>query len=429
MSLDCRFPGGANNPELFWLNLQSGEDGIDFIPQDRWDWQAYYGKDEAIKGKMYVNQGGFIGDVSQFDASYFQLSPKEVQLLDPQHRLLLEVSHGALERGGLDSSELKGSRTGVFVGLCSHDYMKLIADSSSLDHQTIYSPTGNAHSTASGRLSYYFGFEGPNMVVDTACSSSLVSVHLACQSLRLNECDMALAAGVNVMLSPETTVSFCQGQMLSPDGRCKTFDAKADGYVRSEGCGVVVLKRLSDAKQSGDKILAVIKGSAVNQDGASSGLTVPNGPSQQRVIKAALDQAQLRPEDINFIEAHGTGTSLGDPIEVGALNQVFEGRDEENRLYLGSVKSSIGHLEAAAGIAGLIKMTLMLEHQMQISNLHFETLNPNIEIEGSHIHISTESQEWTVGDQGSEQRYDQMLLLHQSLCQQLYFIFHFTVLA
>jgi len=394
VSLDCRFPGGANSPDAFWELLTNGKDAIETIPADRWDWQAYFSEDKSALGKMYVNKGGFIGDVSQFDAGYFQISPKEAELLDPQQRLLLEVSHGALERGGYSLHHLQGSQTGVFVGLCSNEYASLIAKQENTQHQTIYSPTGNAHSIASGRLSYVFGFEGPNMVVDTACSSSLVSVHLACQSLRLKECDMALAGGVNLMLDPSTTVSFCKGNMLAQDGRCKTFDNSADGYVRSEGCGMVVLKRLSDARAAGDSILAVIRGSAVNQDGASSGLTVPNGPSQERVIRAALKQAKLSPDDISFIETHGTGTSLGDPIEVGALCQVFsQNRASEDPLYLGAVKTNMGHLEASAGIAGLIKLALMLQHKRRVTNLHFDSLNSNISL-GDHLKLSDDNQPW-----------------------------------
>ncbi|MEO1404725.1 MAG: polyketide synthase, partial [Cyanobacteria bacterium J06635_1] len=287
------------------------------------------------------------------------------------------------------------SPTGVFVGICTNDYAKVVLGSEDNHNIDAYFATGNTHSVAAGRLSYALGFTGPSIAVDTACSSSLVAVHLAVQSLRSQECEVALAGGVNLLLSPQTSITFSKARMMSPDGRCKTFDAAADGYVRGEGCGVIVLKRLSDAVAVGDNILAVIKGSAINQDGPSGGLTVPNGPSQERVLRQALANGQSKPADIDYIEAHGTGTSLGDPIEVEALGSVF-GRDHssEKPLLLGSVKTNIGHLEGAAGIAGIIKVVLSMQHNIIPEHLHFREPNPHIGWGNLPIKVTAEKTVW-----------------------------------
>ncbi|MDJ0597117.1 MAG: polyketide synthase, partial [Pleurocapsa sp. MO_226.B13] len=364
VGLGCRFPGGANNPEAFWQLLRDGVDAISEVPSDRWNLDAYYDPNPDTPGKMYTRYGGFVEGLEEFDSQFFNISPKEAASLDPQQRMLLEVSWEALENAGLASDRLTGSSTGVFIGICSNDYSQrlLNRDPAEID---AYIGTGNCHSVASGRLSYFLGLNGPSLAVDTACSSSLVAVHLAIASLRNRECNLALAGGVNQLLAPEVTINFSKARMLSRDGRCKTFDASADGYIRAEGCGVIVLKRLSEALKDGDRILAQIRGSAIDHDGRSSGLTVPNGPSQQAVIRQALKNAGVRPEEVSYIEAHGTGTSLGDPIEVGALGGVFaKNRSPEASLAIGSVKTNIGHLEGAAGIAGLIKVVLALQHKI-----------------------------------------------------------------
>ncbi|MCK6591353.1 MAG: SDR family NAD(P)-dependent oxidoreductase, partial [Polyangiaceae bacterium] len=315
VGMACRFPGGANSPEAYWSLLRDGVDTITEVPASRWDIEAFYDPDPDAPGKMSTRWGGFIDDVEMFDASFFGIAPREAEGMDPQQRLLLEVSWEALERAGIPATRLAGSPTGVFVGICGSDYQSRMLGAGDLGGIDAYVGTGNAHSVASGRLSYVLGLQGPSMAVDTACSSSLVAVHLACQSLRSGECSLALAAGVNLLLSPEGSVYFTKLRATSPSGRCKTFDASADGYVRSEGCGVVVLKRLSDAERDGDRIIAVIRGTAVNQDGRSQGLTAPNGLAQQAVIRAALESGGVRPRDIAYVETHGTGTPLGDPIE------------------------------------------------------------------------------------------------------------------
>ena len=330
--------------------------------------------------------------MDKFDPQFFGITPRETQRIDPQQRLLLEVSWSALENAAIAPDSLVGSRTGVFIGVSSSDYSQLrFHYGMGVD---AYTGTGNAHSIAANRLSYILDLRGPSLAIDTACSSSLVAVHLASQSLKNGECDRAIVGGVNLMLSPELTETFSLAGMMATDGRCKTFDADADGYVRGEGCGVVILKRLDDAIADGDNILAVIKGSATNQDGRSNGLTAPNGLSQQEVIRQALANAGVSPEEISYIESHGTGTSLGDPIEVNSLKAVLRSHDLDHTCYLGSVKTNIGHLEAAAGIAGLIKTVLCLQNQAIPPNLHFKKLNPHIDLENTGIAIPTQLQPW-----------------------------------
>ena len=343
--------------------------------------------------KLSNAQGGFLDQIDGFDSQFFGIAPREADRIDPQHRLLMEVAWEALEAAGQPIAQLSGSETGVFMGISSQDYAQLQSHTSEVD---AYTATGNAHSMAANRLSYLLNFQGPSMAVDTACSSSLVAVHLACQSLRTGECDLALAGGVNLMLSPTLTIALSQAGMLSPDGRCKTFDASADGYGRGEGCGVVVLKPLKRALAAGDPILAVIKGSAINQDGLSNGLTAPNGLAQQQVMRKALQKAGVRPDEISYVEAHGTGTALGDPIELSALKAVLmDGRSPEQRCAIGSVKTNIGHLEAAAGIAGLIKTVLALQHRQIPPHLHLKTLNPKISLEATPFLIPTALDSWT----------------------------------
>ncbi|AFZ33409.1 polyketide synthase (plasmid) [Gloeocapsa sp. PCC 7428] len=392
IGMACRFPGGANTPEMYWQLLQNGVDAISLIPPQRWAVDAYYDPNPDAPGKMYTRYGGFIADVDQFDPQFFGISPREAASMDPQQRLLLEVSYTALENAGQSVQKLNGSRTGVFVGIGFDDYAKRSIFSGDPTRIDAYSSLGNTRSIAVGRLSYIFGFQGPTMQLDTTCSSSLLAVHLACQSLQNRESNLALAGGVNLMLSPEPTIGFCKLKALAADGRCKTFDAKADGYVRGEGCGIVVLKRLTDAIADQDRILAIIRGSAVNHDGQSNGLTAPNGNAQEAVIRQAIAQSQIQPSQIQYIETHGTGTSLGDPIEVLALAKVLAADRRQSPLYIGSVKTNIGHLEAAAGVASLIKVVLALQHQQIPPHLHFQQPNPHIPWE--KIAVPTQLTPW-----------------------------------
>ncbi len=393
VGMGCRFPGQANSPQEFWQLLQKGTDAIGEIPSNRWDMDHYYDPDPQVPGKMYCKRGGFLDSLKEFDHEFFTISPREALQMDPQQRILLEVSWQALENAHINSHKLKGSKTGVFTGVTTNDYLRLIhqGGEKNIDSHTA---TGNSLNVISGRLAYFLGLEGPAITVDTACSSSLVSIHLACQSLRTNECELALASGVNIILTPEGHIATSKARMLAPDGRCKTFDARADGYVRSEGCGVVVLKKLSRALEDNDRIWGIIRGSAVNQDGASSGLTVPNGLAQRKLLHSALRNAGVRSDQVSYIEAHGTGTSLGDPIEIEALAEVY-GNREENSLFVGSVKTNLGHLESAAGIAGIIKTTLALYYQQIPSHLHFENPSPHIDWEqAKSIKVPTENTSW-----------------------------------
>ncbi|MFI5293132.1 MAG: beta-ketoacyl synthase N-terminal-like domain-containing protein, partial [Candidatus Limnocylindrales bacterium] len=318
VGLGCRLPG-ASDPDALWRLLRNGVDATGEVPADRWPIDDIYDADPDAPGKMSTRRGGFLDRVDGFDADFFRIAAREAIRMDPQQRLLLEVSWEALEDAGQDVDGLAGSKTGVFMGICSADYARLHLTSGDVSQIDAYSGTGVAFSIAIGRISYVLGLQGPNLAVDTSCSSSLVAIHLACQSLRSGESSLALAGGVNMMLSPETSIFLSKARALAPDGRCKTFDAAADGYARGEGCGVVVLKRLSDALVAGDRVLALIRGSAVNHDGRSNGLTAPNGPSQEAVVRDALTRAGVEPRDVGYVEAHGTGTALGDPIEVQAL--------------------------------------------------------------------------------------------------------------
>lgn len=393
VGLGCRFPGGGDDPLSYWRMLRDGVDAIEEVPLERWDLDAFYDPDPSKEGKIYTRWGSFLRDVDRFDSELFGISPREADMMDPQQRILLEVAWEALEDAALSPSELRGDRAGVFMGLMNLDYLERVESPEQFDTHT---STGNAQSVIAGRLSYHLGLRGPALVVDTACSSSLVAVHLACQSLRRKESDMALAGGVNLVLSPLRTVVICRAKMLSPDGRCKVFDSSADGYVRGEGCGVVVLKRLSTAVASGDRILALIRGSAVNQDGPSAGLTVPYGPSQEDVIRSALADGGVEPSAVAFIEAHGSGTALGDPIEIESLTHVFGSR---HPLLVGAVKSNVGHLESAAGIAGLIKAVLALRHGEIPPNLHYQDPNPKIPWGELAFQVPTVPVPWPDGDQ------------------------------
>ncbi len=379
VGMACRMPGGVENPDGLWQKLHDGCDLVTEIPGDRWSLEDWFDPDVDKPGKAATRWGAFLEGVDRFDHRFFGISPKEAASMDPQQRLLLETVWAALEDGCHAGSGLSRSLTGVFVGICNSDYAQLLL-SQHPDQIDAYLASGTAHSIAAGRIAYALGLQGPAIAIDTACSSSLVALHLACQSLRTGECDMAIAGGVNVVLRPELTVALSKSRMMAPDGRCKPFSARADGFTRGEGCGVVVLKRLSDAQSRDDRILAVIRGSACNQDGRSSGLTAPNGAAQEVVIRAALANAGVEPSEISYVEAHGTGTALGDPIEVRALTAALaDGREPENRLWIGSIKANVGHLEAAAGIAGLIKLVLAMRHAELPPQLHLESLSPHID--------------------------------------------------
>jgi len=398
VGMGCRFPGDAETPEAFWQLLAQGKDAIQEVPPERWDLDAYYSADVTAPGKMSTRWGGFLKQVDQFDPYFFGISPREAKLLDPQQRLVLEVCWEALENGGLRADRLSGSRTGVFLGASTSDFAQmhmLQGDPYLLD---AYFTTGTANSFLAGRVSYNLGLNGPAYVVDTICSSSLVAVHLACQSLRRRECTAALAGGVNLMLSPFNTVATSKQNTMAPDGRCKVFDARADGFVRAEGCGIIAMKLLSEALADGDVIHALIRGAAINQDGRSNGMTAPNVLAQKAVIRQALQNAGALASQISYVETHGTGTSLGDPIEVEALKDVYGAPRADGRTcVLGAVKSNIGHAEAASGVAGLIKAVLCLKHGAIPQNLNFKQLNPNISLEGSCFSLPSKLQPWPAG--------------------------------
>ena len=391
----CRFPQ-ADSPQEFWELLRNGVDAISEVPRERWDAEALYDPVPGVPGKANTKWGGFLKDVDMFAAEFFEISPREAAQMDPQQRLLLEVAWEALENSGIPASRLVGGRTGVFVGISGFDYSVF-----QFKHRSLldaYAGTGLAHSIAANRISYFFDLRGPSVVVDTACSSSLVAIHQACESLRRGESDLALSGGVNLMLSPEITIALSHARMMASDGRCKTFDNRADGYVRGEGCAMAVLKRLSDAERDGNPILALIHGSAVNQDGRSNGLTAPNGPAQTAVVGEALRNAGIAPDEVSYVECHGTGTALGDPQEVEALQQVLNASGNRTaKCWIGSVKTNIGHLEAAAGIAGLLKVALSLKNKRLPASLHCNELNSRIRLDRSIFDIPAELVDWPPG--------------------------------
>jgi acyl transferase domain-containing protein len=380
-----RFPGGANSTGEFWDLLIEGRSGITEVPASRWDIDAYYDPRPGTPGKMYTRHGGFLNDVEMFDAELFHISPREAAGMDPQQRLLLETAWTALDDAAALGEDAP-LNTGVFIGVMNHDYAQLAAAVSESDSHT---GSGNGMSVAAGRIAHALGLRGPTLAVDTACSSSLVALHLAASALRAGECDLALAGGVNLILAPTSTVVECQMRMLSPDGRCKAFDADADGFVRGEAVGVVVLKRLSDALRDGDRIRALVRGSAVNHDGRSAGLTVPNGQAQERVIRAALADGGVLPSQVGYVEAHGTGTALGDPIEIGALGRVYT-EDRTGVLLVGSAKTNVGHTESAAGITGVIKAILALGHGQVPAHLNLSRPNPAIDWDHLPVRIPGE---------------------------------------
>ena len=393
IGLGCRFPGDIGGPESLWQFLGDGRSAVGEVPPERWSWFDDGSPEVGAALAGTTRWGSFLSEVDAFDAEFFGISPREAAKMDPQQRLLLEVAHEALEHAGIPADALRRTQTGVFAGACLGEYGYLA--STDLSQVDAWSGTGGALSIIANRVSYFLDLRGPSVTVDTACSSSLVAVHLACQSLRTGDSNLAIAAGVNLLLSPAVTRSFDQADAMSPTGRCHAFDASADGFVRGEGCGVAVLKRLTDALRDGDAVLAVVRGSALNQDGRSNGLMAPNPAAQMAVLRAAYANAGVEPRDVDYVEAHGTGTLLGDPIEARGLGTVLgRGRPQSAPLLIGAVKSNLGHLEAAAGIAGFIKAVLAVHRGHIPANLHFENPNPHIPFENLRLKVVAEPTDW-----------------------------------
>jgi len=398
VGMACRFPG-APDLRAYWRLIHDGVSAVSEVPADRWNADEFYDATGETPGKMSVRWAALIENHDQFDPQFFGITPREAVRMDPQQRLLLEVAWEAMENAGLPADQLAGTRTAVFVGIGATDYSKVLVPYDDY-YQRIdaHLGTGNALSIAANRVSYIFDFHGPSAAVDTACSSSSLAIHFAVESLRRGESDAALAGGVNMILTPETTIAFSKARMLSPNGKCRPFDASADGYVRGEGCGLVLLKRLADAQRDGDTVLAVLRATSVNQDGRTSGISAPNSQSQMACIRSALKQAGLTPDDIGYVEAHGTGTPLGDPIEMQALTEIFSAHDANaTPCYVTSVKANVGHMETVSGVAGLIKVVLMMQHDEIAPQANFETLNPHIKLVGTRITIPTEHTAWPRG--------------------------------
>jgi thioester reductase-like protein len=395
VGIGCRFPGGASSPERFWELLREGRDATSDTPDNRWDVEAFYDPDPEATGKYYVRRGAYLADIEGFDPEFFGISPREALAMDPQQRLLLEVAWEALEDARIPTDRLRGTATGVWVGMCLDDYARRSVTSGDPERISAHAALGNTRSIAPGRLAYLLDLHGPAIQVDTSCTSSLIAVHQACQSLRLGECDTAISGGVSLMSAPEASVALCKLRSLSRDGRCRSFDASADGYGRGEGCGVVVLRRLRDALASGDRVHAIIRGSTANHNGRSNGLTAPSRAAQEAAIRTALSNAGVAPADISYVEAHGTGTLLGDCIEMIALGNAYgENRPAGDPLRVGTVKTNIGHLEAASGIAALIKVVLSLARAQLPANLYFDEPNPSIPWERLPVQVSGQTSDW-----------------------------------
>ena len=401
VGIGCRLPGGGNDPREFWKLLCDGVDAIREIPADRWSIDAYYDPVPGRTGKSITRWAGFIDGIDRFDPAFFGISPREAEFMDPQQRVLLETAWEALEDAGHVPGELRGSPTGVFVGISTHDYELLQSSPDERSDLDVYSTTGGVPSIAANRISYCFDLRGPSMAIDTACSSSLIAAHLACESLWNGDATLALVGGVNALLAPMPFLAFSRMSMLSPSGRCRAFDAAADGFVRAEGAGVVVLKPLGAALAAGDRVYAVIRATAANQDGRTNGITVPSAAAQAALVRAACRRAGVSPAAIAYVEAHGTGTPVGDPIEASALGEALgEGRAADRPCVVGSVKTNIGHLEAGAGIAGLIKLALVLHHGRIPPSLHFRNPNPHIDFERLKLHVPAGVEELRGSDGG-----------------------------
>ena len=392
VGIGCRMPGGVRSPADLWELLVNRVDAISDVPTDRWNLSAMYHPDPAKPGRMYSRRGGFVSEIDRFDAQFFGITPREAAAADPQQRLLLEMAYEAVEDAGLTLPALSGKRAGVYIGISNFDYAGLQVERAIID---AYTSLGSMQCVAANRISYFFNLVGPSLALDTACSSSLVAVHLGCRGIWNGETELAFAGGINLMLRPEITVACSKASMLSPDGRCKSFDSRANGFVRGEGGAIVILKSYSRAVADGDHIYALIRATSVNQDGRTEGITVPSQASQEANVRDALAVARVSADSVQYVEAHGTGTPVGDPIEANALGAVYgRARQPGDYCVLGSVKSNIGHLEAGAGVTGLIKAALCLKHGQIPSNLHFEKPNPNIPFEDLQLRVAQGLQPW-----------------------------------
>ena len=400
VGIGCRFPGDVANVDEFWKLIVEKGDALTDVPSDRWSTEELYAPDFKQAGKISVRQGGFIKDIDKFDASFFGISPLEASRMDPQQRMLLELSYEALENGGITIPQINGSRTSVFIGISSHDYGDI--QNSPVEQVNIGSHTnlGSALCISANRISYFYNLKGPSMALDTACSSSLNAVHLACRSIWDGDAEMAFAGGVNAILKPEPQMGFSKGGFLSPDSRCFAFDSRANGYIRSEGAGLIILKPLAQALEDKDTIFATIRGSGVNQDGTTKGISVPSSAAQQEMIRMAYNDAGIATNKVKYIEAHGTGTFVGDPIEAKSIGKVL-GKDREDVCYIGSVKTNIGHLEPASGIAGIIKLALAMQHRTIPPNINFKKPNPNIPFDELNLKVPTEPVIWEEDEKGS----------------------------
>lgn len=402
VGIGCHMPGKIDHPQQLWEKLKGGIDSISEVPADRWDIKEYYDPDPEKAGKIKTNQGGFVEGIDKFDHEFFKLFPKEAERIDPQQRFLLQSAYEALEDAGDTLPQLSGSDTAVYMGVFMNDFWDAQIGQENRFHISPHVAMGVSLTSIANRLSYFFNLNGPSISLDTACSSSLVAVHLACQSIWRGEAQGALAGGVNIMINPETTMMLSKGNFLSPDGRCKAFDEKANGYVRSEGAGVVYLKPLKQALKDNNQIYALIRGTACNSDGhTAEGFTVPNLNAQVRMLESAYQDAGLDPSQAQYIEAHGTGTPVGDPKETEAFSKVFSKRVRSHPLLIGSVKTNIGHMEGAAGVAGLTKLALSLKHKEIPANLHFTKPNPKIPLEEWQLKVVSEFTKWPQQADGS----------------------------